>query len=260
MDKFPILSVLTFLPAVAGFLLCFVKKERVSLVRTSVFATSLIVFVLSLLMFLQFSPNVVGMQFVESHSWIPQFSIFYKMGVDGISVLLILLTAFLTPIAILSSYHSIKDKGFYISLLFLETGMIGTFAALDLFLFYVFWEVMLIPMYLIIGVWGGKRRIYAAVKFIIYTMVGSLFMLAAILYVYFRSKEAIPGGSFDIVELQNTLGFLPLFVQRWLFLAFAFAFAIKVPLFPLHTWLPDAHVEAPTRLSMSNSRPIQAFC
>jgi len=124
--------------------------------------------------------------------------------------------------------------------------MIGTFCALDLFLFYIFWEAMLIPMYLIIGVWGGKQKIYAAVKFILYTMVGSLFMLVAILYIYFRSKEVIPGGTFDIMLLQNMLSILSFDVQQWLFLAFAFAFAIKVPLFPLHTWLPDAHVEAPT--------------
>ncbi len=245
-SQFPLLSVMTFFPAAIGLLLTLVNKERIHTARTIALVSSIIVFILSLIMFFVFSPDHIGMQFLESYRWIPQFTISYTVGIDGISMLLILLTAFLTPLAILCSYSAIKDKAFYIALLFLETGMIGTFCALDLFLFYIFWEAMLIPMYLIIGVWGGKQKIYAAVKFILYTMVGSLFMLVAILYIYFRSKEVIPGGTFDIMLLQNMLSILSFDVQQWLFLAFAFAFAIKVPLFPLHTWLPDAHVEAPT--------------
>jgi NADH-quinone oxidoreductase subunit M len=161
------------------------------------------------------------------------------MGIDGISLAMIALTAFLMPLAIRASWH--QSNGFIVTLLFLETGMMGAFCAIDLFLFYVFWEAMLIPMYLLIGIWGGPRRIYASVKFILYTIVGSVLMLAAILYV------ALQAGTFDVLALQEKLpGLIDPDVQPWLFLAFAVSFAIKVPLFPFHTWLPDAHVEAPT--------------
>jgi NADH-quinone oxidoreductase subunit M len=186
------------------------------------------------------------MQFVERAPWIPSLGVTYFLGVDGISVLLILLTTFLSAISILSSFTAITDKikTYYATLLVLETGMIGVFAALDLVLFYVFWEAVLIPMYLIIGVWGGPRRVYAAVKFILYTVAGSLLMLVAILYLYFSYHAAFGEYTFDLMRLYETP--LGRSAQLWLFAAFALAFAIKVPMFPFHTWLPDAHVEAPT--------------
>jgi len=190
------------------------------------------------------------MQFQESVPWIQTsgYLISHHLGIDGISLFLILLTTFITPLAILSSWQSItkRVKPYMICLLTLETGMIGVFSSLDLVLFYIFWEVMLIPMYFLIGVWGGERRIYAAVKFILYTMVGSLLMLVAILYLF----HANGGTTFDLQEITQNLarGVLQLSprAEFWLFAAFLFAFAIKVPMFPLHTWLPDAHVEAPT--------------
>jgi NADH-quinone oxidoreductase subunit M len=185
------------------------------------------------------------MQFVEQQPWMLVPPVNYHLGVDGLSLLLILLTTFLTPLAVLASWTSItyRIKEFYLLLLVLETGMIGVFAALDLILFFIFWEAMLIPMYFLIGVWGHERRVYAAVKFILYTMLGSALMLVGILYLYNRT------GTFDYSEILNYLSGGPLFslaAERWLFLAFFLAFAIKVPLFPFHTWLPDAHVEAPT--------------
>ena len=188
------------------------------------------------------------MQFEMAVPWIRSFGIYYHVGIDGISLLLVLLTTFLTPLAILGSWQSIqsKVKEFFLFMLVLETGMIGTFVALDFFLFYVFWEVMLIPMYFLIGVWGGERRIYAAIKFFLYTMVGSVLMLVAIISLYLLNGST----TFDFLEIlhniQNGQVVIRLDLQHWLFLAFFFAFAIKVPIFPLHTWLPDAHVEAPT--------------
>jgi NADH-quinone oxidoreductase subunit M len=186
------------------------------------------------------------MQFEEQVAWIGPLGISYHLGVDGISALLILMTTFLTAIAILSTFTAVttRVKAYMATLLILETGMIGVFAALDLVLFYVFWEAVLIPMYLIIGIWGGPRRIYAAVKFILYTVAGSLLMLVAILYLYFAYHAAFGVYTFDLIRLYDT----PLAgsAQLWLFAAFALAFAIKVPMFPFHTWLPDAHVEAPT--------------
>ncbi|MGE5175608.1 MAG: NADH-quinone oxidoreductase subunit M, partial [Hyphomicrobiales bacterium] len=187
-----------------------------------------------------------GMQFVEQAPWVPALGITYHLGIDGISLLLILLTTFLSAVAILSTFTAVNErvKTYMATLLVLETGMLGVFAALDLVLFYVFWEAVLIPMYLIIGVWGGPRRIYAAVKFILYTVVGSLLMLVAILYLYFAYHATFGTYTFDLMRLYETP--LGRTAQLWLFGAFALAFAIKVPMFPFHTWLPDAHVEAPT--------------
>jgi NADH-quinone oxidoreductase subunit M len=186
------------------------------------------------------------MQFTINKPWLPDWGITYQLGVDGISLLMLMLTTFLTPLAILASFNYIQErqKAFYISLLALQTGMLGVFAAMDVFLFYVFWEAMLIPMYFLIGVWGGQRRIYAALKFFIYTMLGGVLMLAAIIFIYLAHKEQFGVWSFNLFDLYRT-GFA-LKTQLWLFAAFALAFAIKVPLFPFHTWLPDAHVEAPT--------------
>jgi NADH-quinone oxidoreductase subunit M len=187
-----------------------------------------------------------GFQMTHLQAWIPEWGVNYAIGVDGISVFMVLLTAFTTPIAILGSFNYIhkREKAFYALMLLLHTGVMGVFLSLDLFLFYVFFELTLVPMYFIVGVWGGERRIYAAVKFFLYTAFGSLLMLVAILYLYFKVDAQMGAGSFayaDLLRLDLTLQ-----EQLWLFAAFALAFSIKVPLFPLHTWLPDAHVEAPT--------------
>lgn len=192
--------------------------------------------------------STAGYRFVEDVAWIESFGISYKLGVDGISIWLILLTTLLTPISLDVSWNSVntKVKEYAFAFLLLQVGMLGAFVALDLFLFYVFWEIMLVPMYLIIGIWGGKERVYAAVKFFIYTMVGSLLMLVAILYVVIQYKAAHPAHliTFDLQQISFLM--LPRSEQLVLFLVFAFAFAIKVPMFPFHTWLPDAHVQAPT--------------
>ncbi len=207
---------------------------------------AIITFIVSILLYFGFDPIAHPMQFEFQRDWIASLGISFHMGIDGISLLLIVLTALLTILAILCSWNSItvNIKGYYVSLLLLTTGMIGVFCSLDLFLFYVFWEVMLIPMYFIIGLWGGPRRIYAAIKFVLFTMFGSLLMLIAIIYLVFEYKAFAGQLSFNMLELMKMPIAAP--VQMWLFAAFALAFAIKVPLFPLHTWLPDAHVEAPT--------------
>jgi len=199
-------------------------------------------FLLSLYLPVNFDANSPGMQFSVVKPWIGSFGIFYRLGVDGISLFLVLLTTFLSVLSIYSAFSAIteKVKGFYISFLLLEAGMLGVFVSLDLFLFYVFWEGMLIPMYFLIGIWGGPRKVYATIKFVLFTMFGSLLMLVAILVLYFMLNSVTGNWSFNLMDYYN-LG-LPLSLQIWLFLAFALAFAIKVPMFPFHTWLPDAHV------------------
>jgi NADH-quinone oxidoreductase subunit M len=180
--------------------------------------------------------------------WVESLGIHYRLGVDGISLLLIVLTALLTPLAMIISWDAVhtNEKGFFLALLCLQTGVTGVFAAADLFLFYTFWEAMLLPMALLIGIWGGPRRIYASIKFVLYTMAGSLLMLVAILYCWFRMSE-IGAPTFEIAEMARTLpALLDARTESWLFAAFALSFAIKVPMFPFQTWLPDAHVEAPT--------------
>ncbi|MGH7681105.1 MAG: NADH-quinone oxidoreductase subunit M [Candidatus Eiseniibacteriota bacterium] len=242
----PILSFLIFFPLVGAAALLLVPSAKVGAIKLVAFTVSLLTFVASIPLFTMFDAGRHGMQFVERAAWVPSAGISYSLGVDGISVLLILMTTFLSAVAILSSFGAIttRVKPYYATLLALETGMIGVFAALDLVLFYVFWEAVLIPMYLIIGVWGGPRRVYAAVKFILYTVAGSLLMLVAILYLYVAYHAATGEFTFDLLRLYETpLGHQ---AQLWLFAAFALAFAIKVPMFPFHTWLPDAHVEAPT--------------
>jgi len=242
-----LLSIIVFLPIVGAIVLLFIDKENHSAIRVVAFVFSLVEFIISLPLFFSFNPKTVGMQFVERVPWVPEYGISYHLGIDGISLLLVLLTTFLTVLCILSSWSAItvRVKEYMISFLFLETGMVGALVALDLVLFYVFWEVMLIPMYLLIGVWGDpKRRIYAAIKFFIYTMAGSVLMLVAILALYFINFNATGTPTFDVLELYKTA--IPLRTQYWLFGAFAVAFAIKVPMFPFHTWLPDAHTEAPT--------------
>ncbi len=242
----PILSLVTFLPTVGALLLIFFPAAKARAIRGFAFLVSVLTFLASIPLFTAFHAGQRGMQFVERAAWVPNLGIQYYLGVDGVSVLLILMTTLLSAVAILASFSAITEKlrSYMGLLLVLETGMIGVFAALDLVLFYMFWEVVLIPMYLLIGVWGGPRRIYAAVKFILYTVVGSLLMLVGILYLYYAHHAAFGEYTFDLLRLYDTpLGRTP---QLWLFGAFALAFAIKVPMFPFHTWLPDAHVEAPT--------------
>jgi NADH-quinone oxidoreductase subunit M len=243
----PILSLLIFFPIVGAIILLFINKEKAGTIRVVTLIFSIVEFVISLPLFFAFNPKTASMQFAEDYWWVQSYGISYKLGIDGISLLLVLLTTFLTVLCILCSWRAItfRVKEYMISFLFLETGMIGALVALDLILFYVFWEVMLIPMYLLIGVWGDpKRRIYAAIKFFLFTMAGSVLMLVAILILYFLNQRATGISTFDVLELYK-LG-LPVGTQYWLFGAFALAFAIKVPMFPFHTWLPDAHTEAPT--------------
>jgi NADH-quinone oxidoreductase subunit M len=241
-----ILTIITFFPLLGVLVLLFIGKTKLNAVKTIAFLVSLLNFVISLYLYFNFSSDASAMQFSVKKAWIESLGISYHLGIDGISLFLILLTTFLTPLAILSSWSAITDKvkGYYISMLLLETGMIGVFVSLDLFLFYVFWEAMLLPMYFLIGIWGGPRKIYATIKFVLFTMTGSLLMLVAILVLYFMNHSYTGTYSFDLLEI-NKLP-IPLGAQFWLFAAFALAFAIKVPMFPFHTWLPDAHVEAPT--------------
>jgi NADH-quinone oxidoreductase subunit M len=241
------LSFLIFFPLLGALLLLLINKEKAGSLRATALAVSIIEFLVSLPLFFKFDPGTAAMQFVEDYWWIKDFGISYKLGIDGISLLLVLLTTFLTILCILSSWNAItvKVKEFMISFLFLETGMIGALVSLDLVLFYVFWEMMLIPMYLLIGIWGDpRRRIYAAIKFFLFTMAGSVLMLVAILALYFINLKATGKPSFDVLDLYKLN--IPAGIQYWLFAAFALAFAIKVPMFPFHTWLPDAHAEAPT--------------
>lgn len=249
---FPYLSALTFLPLIGALILYVVPSFKPSSdthgnrARSWSFLVTALVFVLSILMFNEFVAAQPGYQFVETAPWIPGFGITYTIGVDGISVLLVLLTTFLMPIVVLAS-PSVHEhvRGYLASMLVLQTAMIGTLVALDVFLFYVFWELMLAPMYFIIGIWGGKRRIYATIKFVLYTVFGSVLMLVAIFYVVWRFYEQRGEISFLLDELVMYTN-LTRKEEIWLFAAFALAFGIKVPIFPFHTWLPDAHVEAPT--------------
>jgi len=231
------LSLITFIPLIGALIVALLPKGAAT--KTVALLASLASFVVSLAVLTSFNPAAAGYQFVESAQWIPQAGIGYKLGIDGISIWLVLLTTLIFPVAIWFSFDSIhtREKEYYALLLLMETATLGVFLSLDMFLFYVFWEFALVPMYFIIGVWGGERRVYASVKFFIYTMAGSVLMLIAILVLGINAK------SFDleIVAKNNPFG-----ANSLMFLAFAVAFAIKVPLFPFHTWLPDAHVEAPT--------------
>jgi NADH-quinone oxidoreductase subunit M len=237
------LILVTFFPLVGVLVLLFLRQEQKNLIRWVALVTSLITFAISLAVLAYFNPADAGLQEVVDIPWIPiaGWEIHFYLGVDGLSILLVLLTTFLTPISILSTWTAVEDrvKDFMLFFLLLEVGMVGVFLAQDLFLFYVFWEFTLVPMYFLIGVWGGPRRMYAAVKFFLYTMAGSILMLLAILWL------GIYQGSFQVPDLVAKGG-IPADIQFWLFLAFAAAFAIKVPMWPLHSWLPDAHVEAPT--------------
>jgi NADH-quinone oxidoreductase subunit M len=248
LSSLPLLTLITFVPLVGAILIAFIPREAVRTVRLVALGTSLVAFALSLVLLVSYLPNEPGFQHVEQIDWIPLFGIQYKLGVDGLSVALVVLTTTLMWISILASFGPIKDrvKEYMVSFLILEVGMIGVFVALDLFLFYIFFEIVLVPMYLIIGIWGGANRIYATIKFVLYTLVGSLLMLVGILATAFAFQAATGSwtGAFDYEQLRG-FGFDGT-LQLFAFGAFFLAFAIKVPMFPFHTWLPDAHVEAPT--------------
>jgi NADH-quinone oxidoreductase subunit M len=237
---YPVLSAVTFVPIAGALVVMLLGRNQKGVIRWITLAVTVVNFVISLPLFFEFDRVRAGMQFVERAAWIPQWNINYAMGVDGISVLFILLSTLVGILSVTISWESVteKVKEYYISLLLIEGAMIGVFAATDMFLFYIFWEAMLIPMYLLIGIWGGKKRIYAAIKFFLYTLVGSLLMLVGIIVLYLST------GTFEITELtQKTFSYT---MQLSLFWAFFAAFAVKVPMFPVHTWLPDAHTEAPT--------------
>lgn len=243
-----LITFLLLLPLLGGLLILILPKAKENIVRYSGLAISTVTFIVSLLLYFKFDPTNGGFQFIHQFNWIENLNISYFVGIDGMSLLLVLLTTFLTPLTLLSSWSGIQKnvKEFTFFMLMLEVGMVGVFVSLDLFLFYVFWEAMLIPMYFIIGIWGGERRIYASVKFFIYTMFGSLLMLVAIIWLAVYASSPLGYFTTNLLELYNVGPDVPSTIQNWMFLAFAFSFAIKVPLFPLHTWLPDAHVEAPT--------------
>jgi NADH-quinone oxidoreductase subunit M len=243
LTNLPLITIVTFLPLAGALILLFQRKTDTELLKQTALAATIITFLASLgFVAGGFDLNRSGFQFAEKYVWIAAFGINYEVGLDGISLLLVLLTTFLMPLTILSSWNSIKDrlKEYLVFMLILESGMLGVFVSLDLFLFYVFWEVTLVPMYFLIGIWGGPRRVYAAVKFFLYTMAGSLLMLLAILWL------GINGGTFSLPTLLQNNAWLAGAPEMALFIAFAAAFAIKVPLWPFHSWLPDAHVEAPT--------------
>ncbi|NWF50877.1 MAG: NADH-quinone oxidoreductase subunit M [Ignavibacteriaceae bacterium] len=248
MESNTLLTILLFAPLIGALLTMFLKNSQESLIRYFGLAVSIIVFVISLVVYYFFDSNNPDFQFIHKFRWIENLNVFYFVGVDGLSILLVLLTTFLTPLTLLSSWSGITSrvKEFTFFMLMLEFGMIGVFLSLDLFLFYVFWEAMLIPMYFIIGIWGGEQRIYASIKFFIYTMAGSLLMLVAIIWLAVYASGFLGYFTTSLVDLYQAGPTIPVSIQGFMFFAFALSFAIKVPLFPLHTWLPDAHVQAPT--------------
>jgi NADH-quinone oxidoreductase subunit M len=258
---FPILSVVTYIPLIGAlFIIFFLRSENARAIKTVAMLFAAIDFLVSVPLWLYFDASkkgVANFQFRENYEWITSLGVKYQFGIDGIALLLILLTTLTGLIAIYSSFGAIehRQKEYYALLLMLQTGMIGTFCALDFFLFYVFWEIMLVPMYFVIGIWGGPRRLYAAIKFFLYTLGGSVLMLLSILALYFFNDGGIPflnikglgyEATFSVLRYHEIGHLIPPSVQFWIFLGFFFGFAIKVPMFPFHTWLPDAHVEAPT--------------
>jgi len=255
-----ILTIVTFFPLAGMFVLLFFNKQNTNLIRWWANIVAVAGFLISLPIWLGFDFNKADeFQFVEHYKWIQSLGADYHVGIDGISLLLIMLTTLLGPLAILSSWTAIehRTKEYYAFLLMLQTGMLGVFISLDFFMFYVFWEVMLVPMYFLIGVWGGSRKLYAAMKFFLYTLVGSVLLLLGILALYFTypsiaaahpeiAQQFGSGYTFNVLAFHAIAPFLQINFQQWIFLAFFVGFAIKVPMFPFHTWLPDAHVEAPT--------------
>lgn len=248
MENNLILTYLLFTPLVGAIILLFFKAENEKAIKYFGLAVSIIAFLISLFIYFNFNSESGDFQFIHKFKWIDSLNIFYQVGIDGMSLLLVLLTTFITPITLLSSWKGInkKVKEFTFFMLLLEVGVLGVFISLDLFLFYVFWELMLIPMYFIIGIWGGQERIYAAVKFFIYTMAGSLLMLVAIIWLAIHASNYLGGFTTNLIDLYTVAPLFSHDIQVYLFIAFAVSFAIKVPLFPFHTWLPDAHVQAPT--------------
>ena len=236
---FPVLTVTTFLPLAGAFLILLIRNDV--LIKWIALVTTIATFIVSLPIYTHFDKTTYKMQFTEIRPWISAWNINYTVGVDGISVLFIILVTILSTLCVSVSWKSIqeKTKEFFISLLIMETAMIGVFVSLNIFLFYLFWELTLIPMFLLIGIWGGSNRIYATIKFVLFTLAGSVLMLVGIIVMYYAG-----GKTFDILTLSSTS--YPHQLQVWLFLAFFAAFAVKMPMFPIHTWLPDAHTEAPT--------------
>ena len=245
-----LLALITFVPlAGAVIVMLAFKKEQKDAIKWFATAVTVLDFLLSIPLWTRFDPTVAGFQFVQKVSWIPAIGVSFHLGVDGISVLLVLLTTLTMIVATLCSYSAIVDreKEYYVCLLLMATGMLGTFMAIDIFLFYVFFEITLVPMYFLIGIWGGSRKLYAAIKFFLYTLFGSVLMLLGILALYFVNYKLGTGTfTFDLTQLYAVGPKIPFPLQSWIFLAFFIGFAIKVPMFPFHTWLPDAHVEAPT--------------
>ncbi|MBI4892223.1 MAG: NADH-quinone oxidoreductase subunit M [Acidobacteria bacterium] len=241
-----LLSLILFTPIAGLLVLLFIPSSNKTLIKLWANLTAAAGFLVSLPLIMNFNRNLDGYQFVERADWIPSLGVQYLIGVDGISVLMVMLTTFMGLIAIFSSWDAIKDreKEYYAMFLIQQTGMIGVFISMDFLLFYVFWELVLVPMYFIIGVWGGPRKLYAAIKFFLYTLAGGVLMLLGILTLYFQHASQFGRYTFEITELMKLN--LPLGLQQWVFWAFFLGFAIKVPMFPFHTWLPDAHTEAPT--------------
>src|SRR5262252_7161906 len=256
LESIPILSILVYIPLAGALAIVFlVPKAKTGAIKAWATVVAGLDFVASLPLWFAFERGRAGYQFVEQGSWIPSLGVDYHFGIDGISLVLILLTTFVGFIAVYCSYTAIheRQKEYYVLLLLLQTFMIGTFCCLDFFLFYVFWEIMLVPMYFLIGVWGGDRRLYAAIKFFLYTLAGSVLMLLGIIALYFYNTTGFLGykglghaRTFSIEKLTAVAAGMPVELQIWLFFAFFLGFAIKVPMFPFHTWLPDAHTEAPT--------------
>jgi NADH-quinone oxidoreductase subunit M len=252
----PILSLVAYLPFVGALAIVFLfPKEKTGAIKAFATAVAALDFAISLPLWFAFDRSKDGYQFVEQAGWIPSLGVEYRFGIDGISLVLLLLTTLMGVIAVACSYTAIgeRQKEYYVLLLLLQTFMIGTFCSLDFFLFYVFWEIMLVPMYFLIGVWGGERRLYAAIKFFLYTLAGSVLMLLGIIALYFYNTTGFLGTkglanppTFSVEKLTAAAAGMPAELQVWLFFAFFVGFAIKVPMFPFHTWLPDAHTEAPT--------------
>jgi NADH-quinone oxidoreductase subunit M len=246
MAHLPLLSIILFVPLAGALVLLLLKRDNANAIRWTANVVAFLGFAVSLPLWRLYDPQGPDFQLVERATWIPSIHAEYFLGVDGLSVLLILLTTMMGCIAVLSSWTAITErvKEYYIFLLVLQTGMLGAFMSLDFLLFFLFWEVMLVPMYFLIGIWGSDRRLYSAIKFFLYTLVGSVVMLLGILALYFHSGSVLGTPTFDITRL-HTLS-VPFDLQKWIFLAFFLGFAIKVPMFPFHTWLPDAHTDAPT--------------